>query len=233
MFGRPAEEPITDSHLRQRLEMVKQQIARRGVHDPRVLKAMENVPRHAFVPEAIRHRAYEDGALSIACGQTISQPFVVATMVAALKLRAGARVLEVGAGSGYAAAVLAEVAAEVYAIERFEELAIQARGTLERTGYGGVELRCGDGTLGWPEHAPYDGILVSAGAPDVPPSLEAQLAVGGSLVLPVGPSRLDQALVRVTRREDGTMTRTRLSGVRFVPLVGAEGWASDDDAGGW
>ena len=224
---------MKDAHAR-RLDMVRNQVERRGIRDTGVLRALEQVPREAFVPEGIRHRAYEDSALPIACGQTISQPYVVGRMCEALGLEPHARVLEVGTGSGYAAAVLAELAETVDTVERFEELAAAARERLRQLGVGNVRIHVGDGSVGWPEHAPYDAILVSAGAPDVPPALLRQLAVGGNLVLPLGPSPYDQDLVRVRRVDDDLLRRTRLGGVRFVPLVGAEGW-SDEDAGrpGW
>lgn len=215
--------------LTRRLDMVRNQVERRGIRDTRVLHAMERVPREAFLPAAMRHRAYEDCALPIACGQTISQPYVVGRMCEALRLDEGARVLEVGTGSGYAAAILAEIAETVDTVERHEALADAARERLAGLGYGGVRVHVGDGSVGWPEHAPYDAILVSAGAPDVPPALEGQLALGGNLVLPVGSSPYDQELLRVHRIASEKLTRTRLGAVRFVPLYGAEGW-SDDEA---
>lgn len=211
--------------------MVRRQIERRGVRNPRVLAAMETVPREAFVPPAIRHRAFDDGALAIDFGQTISQPYVVAHMVEALELEPEARVLEIGTGSGYAAAVLAEIAEVVYTIERIEALAESARARLARLGYENVQVKCGDGSLGWTEHVPYDGILVSAGAPAVPPSLRSQLAVGGRLVIPIGASHYDQVLVCVRCTGPDEYAERRLSAVRFVPLVGAEGWEGDDGRG--
>jgi protein-L-isoaspartate(D-aspartate) O-methyltransferase len=208
---------------RQRRQMVDGQIAARGVADARVLDAMNRVPRERFVPERLRAHAYDDAPLPIGDGQTISQPFIVAFMVEALRLHGGERVLEIGTGSGYAAAVLAEIAAEVYTIERLDTLAAAATRTLADAGYRNVHVRCGDGTLGWPEAAPFDAILVSAGGPEVPASLRAQLAPGGRLVIPVGRTRAAQTLVRVTRSADGFDTET-LEHVRFVPLIGAEGW---------
>jgi protein-L-isoaspartate(D-aspartate) O-methyltransferase len=214
--------------------MVRNQVERRGVRDPRVLRALECVPREDFVPPAIRHRAYDDAALPIDCGQTISQPYVVGRMCEALGLEPAAGVLEIGTGSGYAAAVLARLAARVDTVERHAELAEAARERLAALGIENVRVHVGDGSLGWPEHAPYDAILVSAGAPDVPPALLDQLAVGGNLVLPVGPSPTDQELVRVHRQADDTLRRTRLGAVRFVPLVGEEGWSGEDAARpGW
>ena len=218
---------MTDAHDR-RLDMVRNQVERRGVRDPRVLRAMERVPRELFVPEGIRHRAYDDSALPIAGGQTISQPYVVGRMVEALRLEPEHRVLEIGTGSGYAAAVLAELAAHVDTVERLPDLAEAARPLLERLGTANVRVHVGDGTLGWPDGAPYDAILVSAGAPDVPTPLAEQLAVGGRLVLPLGSSPYDQDLVRVHRRDVATWKRTRLGAVRFVPLVGEAGWSAED-----
>lgn len=218
---------MTDAHAR-RLDMVRNQVERRGIRDTRVLRAMEQVPRELFVPEGIRHRAYEDSALPIACGQTISQPYVVGRMCDSLRLPDDAHVLEIGTGSGYAAAVLAQIAATVDTVERHAELAEEAKERLERLGVENVRVHIGDGTLGWPEHAPYDAILVSAGAPDVPATLTDQLAIGGTLVLPVGPSPHDQSLLRVHRRDAETLKQTRLGGVRFVPLVGRQGWSAED-----
>ncbi len=177
-----------DLHKSKRDEMVEQQIAARGVQDRKVLRAMRRVPRHEFVPEAYRDAAYEDGPLPIGEDQTISQPFIVAYMTEAAQLVGGERVLEIGTGSGYGAAVLAEIASHVVTIECIEVLATRARATLERLGYRNVEVRVGDGTLGWADGAPYDAILVTAGGPFVPPSLRAQLAPGGRLVMPVGES---------------------------------------------
>jgi protein-L-isoaspartate(D-aspartate) O-methyltransferase len=203
--------------------MVQVQMERRGVRDARVLEAMRTVPREAFVPDVSRPFAYEDRALPIACEQTISQPYVVALMVEALRPDHDAKVLEVGAGSGYAAAVLAVLVREVFAIERHEPLAEEAAERLARLGYANVTLRAGDGTLGWPDEAPFDGILVSAAAPRAPRPLLEQLAVGGRLVVPIGDGGSSQQIVRLTRRDTGFESE-HLGGVRFVPLVGAEGW---------
>ena len=208
----------------QRLEMVKRQIVGRGVKDPRVLAAMREVPREAFVPEEIRERAYEDGPLPIGDGQTISQPYVVAWMVEALDLGEGDRVLEIGAGSGYAAAVLASLAHQVYTVERLPALADSARQRLAALGYDNVEVRCDDGTLGWEEHAPYDAILVSAGAPEVPANLLDQLAEGGRLVIPVGEDRRVQRLLRYVRKDGSDFEHGELGRVQFVPLIGSGGW---------
>ena len=188
-----------------------------------MLEAFAKVPRELFVPEEVRRHAYADRALPIGSGQTISQPFMVATIVDALELEGGERVLDVGTGSGYQAAVLAELAAEVVTIERVPELAERARQTLAAAGYGNVDVRVGDGTLGVPEKAPYAGIAVAAAAPGIPEALYAQLAPGGRLVLPIG-SRLEQWLEVVIRGEHGP-ERRRSVPCRFVPLLGSEGFA--------
>jgi protein-L-isoaspartate(D-aspartate) O-methyltransferase len=202
-------------------------MAARGIRDGRVLAALASVPRELFVPEQLRRDAYADRALPIGSGQTISQPFMVATMLEALRLDGG-RVLEVGTGSGYQAALLAELADEVVSIERVPELAEEARRTLERAGYGRVDVRVGDGTLGVPERAPFDGIVVAAAAPAVPDSLYDQLAPAGRLVVPVG-TRRDQWLEIVERSPAGPV-RVRTVPCRFVPLLGAAGF--DDPGGG-
>lgn len=204
--------------------MVERDIVARGVTDPLVVSAMRNVPRELFVPEAEASSAYVDAPLPIGAGQTISQPYIVAYMIAAMRLRRGGRVLEIGAGSGYAAAVLAEIADEVFAIERIEVLAEMARDNLARAGYTQVLVRHGDGTQGWPEAAPFDGILVSAGAPTVPQTLMRQLSIGGRLVVPVGRTTSHQRLLRITRTDEETFHEEELAPVRFVPLIGAEGW---------
>ena len=197
-------------------------LARRGIRDTRVLAAMAAVPREEFVPEAQRRQAYADRALSIGHGQTISQPFMVASMLEPLGLDGG-RVLDVGTGSGYQAAVLSELADEVVTIERVPELAERARRTLERAGYANVDVRVGDGTLGVPERAPFDGIVVAAAAPAVPGALYDQLAPGGRIVVPVG-TRHEQWLEIVERSTAGPMRR-RTVPCRFVPLLGSEGFA--------
>ena len=196
-------------------------LARRGIRDERVLAAIAAVPRELFVPEDVRRHAYADRALPIGHDQTISQPYMVAAMLEALELEGG-RALEVGTGSGYQAAVLAELADEVVTIERVPELAERARATLEEAGYGRVEVRVGDGTLGVPERAPYDGIVVAAAAPAVPEALYEQLADGGHLVVPVGTVR-DQWLEVVERGATGP-ERRRTIPCRFVPLLGSEGF---------
>lgn len=218
----PVEPSIDFSTLRR--AMVEHQIAARGVRDQGVLEAMRTVPREAFVPERLAELAYDDTPLPIEEEQTISQPYVVAAMAEALGLGPDDRVLEVGAGSGYAAAVLSRIACEVWAIERHQALADLAQRRMEKLGYQNVHVRKGDGTLGWPEHAPYDAIVVAAGGPEVPPALIDQLASGGRLVIPVGRDPRLQQLVRVRKLEDGRIERDDLGSVRFVPLVGEQGW---------
>jgi protein-L-isoaspartate(D-aspartate) O-methyltransferase len=209
--------------------MVDRQIESRGVRDQAVLSAMRKVPRERFVPESLADLAYDDRPLPIGEGQTISQPYVVATMTEALRLRPNDRVLEIGTGSGYAAAMLSVIAAEVYTIERLEELAASARKRLAELGYSNVHVRYADGSLGWPEHAPYDAIIVTASGPDVPTALLEQLVIGGRLVMPIG--KLDhQRLVRVERTGPERYTREILEPVVFVPLIGAQGWPETGDA---
>jgi len=208
----------------QRRRMVDTQLIARGVHHPAVLRAMATVPRERFVPEADAPDAYEDSALPIGHAQTISQPYVVALMLEAIAAESTDRVLEIGTGSGYATAVLAELVAEVYTVERLGTLAAVARTRLADLGYRNVQVREGDGTLGWPEHAPYDGIVVTAGGPDVPAPLLPQLRVGAHLVVPVGSTPRSQELVRVTRRATDEYARESLGAVTFVPLIGEAGW---------
>lgn len=204
--------------------MVQLQLAGRGITDARVLAAFRNVPREDFVPEELAEFAYQDSPLPLSSGQTISQPYIVALTVAALGLREGERVLEIGTGSGYAAAILGRLANEVYTVERIKSLADTAGERLARLGYDNVHVLCGDGTLGWPEHAPYDAIAVAAGGPEVPKALLEQLAPGGRLVIPVGPDESTQELMRVVRTADGRYDTESLGAVRFVPLIGAQGW---------
>jgi len=208
-----------------RLAMVRYQLAGRNIRDPRVLRAMGEVPREAFVPEDLAEFAYDDGPLPIAAGQTISQPYIVALMLEAARILPGDRVLEIGVGSGYAAAVASRLAARVHAIDRHAELADSACERMARLGYANVEIRTGDGTQGWPEHAPFDAILVAAGGPAVPEPLRAQLAPGGRLVIPIGAPH-EQKLVCVTRDGDA-YPEENLGPVRFVPLIGAYGWKGD------
>lgn len=207
-----------------RAAMVERQIAARGVHDARVLAALRAVPREAFVPLPLRDRACDDRPLGIGEGQTISQPYIVALMAQCLELRGQERVLEVGTGSGYAAAVLATLAAQVYSVERIAALADAARQRLQALGLQQVQIRCGDGSLGWPEHAPFDAISVAASGPVVPDALRQQLAIGGNLVMPVGTDLDHQELLRVTRVGAQQYRTERITGVCFVPLLGAQGW---------
>jgi protein-L-isoaspartate(D-aspartate) O-methyltransferase len=202
--------------------MVEEQLRGRDIADGRVLAAMERVPRELFVPDAFRGRAYDDAALPIGRGQTISQPYMVARICEALAAGPSDRVLDVGAGSGYQAAVLAELAAEVHTIERIPELADRAREALAAAGYERVQVHVGDGTLGLPEHAPFGAIAVAAAAPDIPPSLYEQLEPGGRLVIPVG-GRAGQELQLVVRSPEGPAVLRSVT-CRFVPLVGAEGF---------
>jgi len=214
----------------QRKRMVLEQIYGRGVRDPHVLKAMATVRREAFLPERMRHLAYADTPLPIASGQTISQPYIVAYMIEALALQGGEHVLEIGAGSGYAAAVLAEIAGDVFAIERIGALAEKAASCLMDEGYENVHVLHADGTVGWADFASFDAILVSAGAPDVPEALKDQLAAGGRMVVPAGRDPRAQELVRIIRREGGAFDREDLADVRFVPLIGEEGWEAEEPA---
>jgi protein-L-isoaspartate(D-aspartate) O-methyltransferase len=204
--------------------MVERQLAGRGIRDGRILAAFRDVPREAFVPDERAEDALGDHPLPIGCGQTISQPYIVALMLEAAELRPADRALEVGAGSGYAAALLGRLAREVVAVERHAELARAAAERLARLGIGNVAVHAGDGSLGWPAAAPFDAILVSAGGPRVPEPLKAQLAPGGRLVMPVGPLGA-QRLVRLVRKHGG-FAEEDLGGVSFVPLVGAEAWAA-------
>jgi protein-L-isoaspartate(D-aspartate) O-methyltransferase len=213
---------LPDEYAVQREQMVRNQIEARGVHDERVVAAMRAVPRHLFVPPYQMSAAYRDTPLAIGQGQTISQPYIVALMTEMLGLAGTERVLEIGTGSGYQAAVLAQLAAEVITVERFPSLAQEARERLARLGYNNVRVEVGDGSLGWSQGAPYDAIIVTAASPEMPEPLPDQLADGGRLVLPVGP-RWTQHLVRV-RREGRTFQREISIGVAFVPLIGAHGW---------
>jgi len=204
--------------------MRDRQLVARGIHDPAVLQAMVDVPRERFVPDEHSALAYADTPLPIGHGQTISQPYIVALMIEALEPGPDDRVLEIGGGSGYAAAVLSRVVKQVYTVERLQPLCERAERVLRELDYRNVEVVCADGTIGWPEAAPYDGILVAAGGPDIPRSLKAQLAPGGRLVIPVGAERTQQSLIRVTRTAEDEYEVEHLTEVRFVPLIGSEGW---------
>jgi protein-L-isoaspartate(D-aspartate) O-methyltransferase len=207
--------------------MVESQIARRGIRDRRVLAAMRSVPREAFVDEGFEEFAYEDSPLPIGESQTISQPYIVALMLESAEIGEGDRVLEVGAGSGYAAAVAAQIARQVCAIERHAALVAKARERFRKLGYRNIELKHGDGTRGWPDGGEFDAILVAAGGSAVPPALKAQLKIGGRLVIPIGPSEQAQELVKLTRRSETSFEEEHLGAVRFVPLVGGAGWIED------
>jgi protein-L-isoaspartate(D-aspartate) O-methyltransferase len=202
--------------------MVRRQIGARGVEDERVLEAMLKVPRHLFVPNNLRERAYDDSPLPIGDGQTISQPYMVAWMTELLALKESDRVLEVGTGSGYQAAILCELAKEVFSVEKYSSLASQAEERLRTLGYRNIKVRVGDGTLGWPEEAPFDGIIVTAGSPSVPQPLLEQLADGGRLVIPVGSSGMQ--MLNLIRRKGNEYLTSEEGTCVFVPLVGKHGW---------
>ena len=227
--GKPSKDPRSAlaevspaAHQAARRAMIETQLRRRGIHEAAVLAALGAVPRHEFIPGDFRNRAYEDAPLPIGEGQTISQPYMVAAMTVALHLRGGERVLEIGTGCGYQAAVLASLAKEVFTIEYRSELATSAADRLARLGYANVHVHCGDGTLGLPEFAPFDAILVAAAAPAAPAPLVAQLAEGGRMVVPVG--SIENQELQLVERVNNKFRTTILEGCRFVPLVGAHGW---------
>jgi len=224
-------DPHYQREQRERERMVETQIARRGIRDQRVLAAMRRVPRHRFVPPDQVDSAYQDRPLPIGLGQTISQPYMVALMTECLQLTGDENVLEVGAGSGYQAAILAELARQVTTIERHAPLAERARQVLAELGYTNVTVVVGDGTLGWPPHAPYDAIIITAGAPRVPQALKDQLADGGRLVIPVGSGGY-QSLLRLTR-QGSRFKEEDFGGCVFVPLIGEQGWGEDERRGWW
>lgn len=205
--------------------MVEDQIISRGIKDARVIAAMKKVPRHLFVEEALQSQAYSDHPLPIGEKQTISQPYMVALMTEALQLKGKEKVLEIGGGSGYQTAILAELSEKVFSIERIRSLAIRARQLLYELGYYNVELKIFDGTYGWMEEAPFDAIIVTAGAPDIPQTLLDQLAMDGRLVIPVGDAYV-QDLIRITKTEEG-IKREDLGGCRFVKLIGRYGWETE------
>lgn len=207
----------------ERLRMVESQIAARGIRDPRVLFAMKEVPRHLFVPPPYDKSAYEDSPLPIGNGQTISQPYIVAEMTELLALQPSDSVLEIGTGCGYQAAILAALVSNVTTIERILEVAVLARANLATVGINNVEVMVGDGTLGYPQNAPYNGIIITAATPSVPQPLVEQLADGGRLVAPVG-GRDFQELIRL-RKKGGSIAEEHHGGVRFVPLIGERGWS--------
>ena len=208
-----------------RLKMVEEQIVSRGIKDPRLIAAMKKIPRHLFVEEALQSQAYTDHPLPIGDKQTISQPYMVALMTEALLLTGRERILEIGTGSGYQTAILAELSEKVFSVERIRPLAIRARKLLYELGYFNVEIKIFDGTFGWMEESPFDAILVTAGSPDIPETLIDQLAVGGKLVIPVGDAFV-QDLFRVTKTEGG-VKKEDLGGCRFVKLIGKYGWENE------
>ncbi len=211
-----------ENYTGQRRKMVRTQLQSRGIKDPRVLEAFNTVPRHFFVPEGMRHRAYEDSPLPIGQGQTISQPYTVARMTEALELKGDEIVLEIGAGCGYQAAILSQLAEWVYSVERLRDLAKMARENLDRLGYHNVAVKVGDGTLGWREHAPFNAVIVTAGAPEIPRPLVEQLDEGGRIIIPVGDS-YTQNMVRGVKSK-GKLDTEDLGAFRFVELVGEYGW---------
>ncbi len=220
---------IQAEYEKQRERMVSDQIERRGLHSPRLLNAIRQVPRHIFVPQESRDQAYMDGPLSIGCGQTISQPYIVALMTSLLALEGNENVLEVGTGSGYQAAILAHLAATVHTVERIDTLANRARESLNSLGLTNVHVHLGDGTTGWPENAPYQGILVTAAAPAPPKPLLDQLAPGGKLVIPVGGPGHQQLVV--WQPSGAGFTSEEIIPVAFVPLRGEHGWKDEEWSG--
>lgn len=213
----------SDGYEIARARMVEQLRAHYQIRDERVLEVMNTVPRHLFVPDALRAQAYKDNALPLSVGQTISQPFIVARMTELLELEGKERVLEIGSGSGYQTAVLSHLCRKVFAIERIPSIAAEAKARLMSLGYRNISYRVGDGTLGWEVYAPFDAVLVAAGGPDIPQPLLDQLEIGGRLVIPIGDEQKSQKLVRVTRSEKG-FAREECGSCAFVPLIGEHGW---------
>jgi protein-L-isoaspartate(D-aspartate) O-methyltransferase len=211
----PSGKPTREERMRH--DMVERHIVARGVTDRAVIDAMRKIPRHEFVPDEHRHRAYADAPSPIGHRQTISQPYVVAAMTELLDVEKGDKVLEIGTGSGYQAAVLAEIGVKLYTIEIICDLAERAEKTLDRLGYSGVHVRCGDGYKGWPSEAPFDGVIVTAAPPEIPQALIEQLALGGRMVVPVGEHI--QSLLLIRKKPDGSITKEKVADVRFVPMV--------------
>lgn len=205
-----------------RRKKLTDKLREKGISDEAVLQAIEQIPRHLFVDSALENRAYEDSALPISCGQTISQPYTVAAQTELLEVNKGDKILEIGTGSGYQAAILCQMGADLYSVERHEPLYLNARTLLKELGYR-PHLKCGDGTLGWSAYAPYDGIVVTAGAPVVPEDLIQQLSVGGKLVVPVGDQKL-QTMTKITRVSEDEFKQEQLRQFKFVPLIGEKGW---------
>ena len=216
---------MTDYTISRR-RMVEQQIIDRGITDQRVIDTMLAIPRHLFVEPGLQGHAYSDASLPIGEKQTISQPFMVASMSAALELQGHERVLEVGTGSGYQTAILATLAKRIYSIERISLLASRARKVLDSLRLSNINIKLGDGTMGWKDQAPFDAILVAAGSPEIPEEYLTQLDIGGKLVIPVG-DRDQQVLVRVVRQADGQFKSEQMMGCRFVPLIGEQGWENE------
>ncbi|MEO8433627.1 MAG: protein-L-isoaspartate(D-aspartate) O-methyltransferase [Pyrinomonadaceae bacterium] len=222
----PRPSPTSQDYRIPRERMIERLRNHYGIRDVAVLEAMGSIPRHFFVPEALRGRAYGDHALPISANQTISQPFIVARMTELLEVDKDGRVLEIGAGSGYQTAVLSKVAAQIYSIERIGDLAREAQARIRELGIYNATVKCFDGTVGWNAHAPYDGILVAAGGPTIPQPLVSQLKIGGRLVVPVGDTREAQRLVRVTRTSSGSKEEDH-GACAFVPLIGQHGWSAN------
>lgn len=218
---------MIDHYKIARQRMIDTQLVPRGIRNKRVLEAMKKVPRHLFVDEALFSQAYSDFPLPIGEEQTISQPFIVAFMTEALEIKGNERTLELGTGSGYQTAILAELCQKVYSIERISPLANRARKVLDKLGYGNILIRIGDGTLGWKDESPFDAIIVTAGAPDIPGPLIDQLKVGGRLIIPVGGEHM-QSLIRVRKTETG-IEKDDMGGCRFVKLIGENGWKIERD----
>jgi protein-L-isoaspartate(D-aspartate) O-methyltransferase len=216
---------MNPSFERKREQLIENELRVQGIQSETVLQAMRSVPREEFVSKKMRQFAYRNAPLPIGFGQTISQPLIVATMTEALELAPHERVLEIGAGSGYAAAVLSQIAKEVFTVERHRELADTSRERLKRLGYDNVHVLHADGTRGWPEEAPFHAVIVAAGSPRVPPELLQQLDTGGRLVIPVGEKKDSQILIRVIRRRDDDFEYEEMGAVRFVPLIGETGWS--------
>ena len=212
-----------DGYEMLRAKMVARLREHYKIKDEKVLEVMNRVPRHLFVPTAIKHQAYKDNALPIEGQQTISQPFIVAKMTELLELKPSAKVLEIGAGSGYQTAVLSQIAQRIFAVERVPQLCEEAQNRLTKLGISNVTLKCADGTVGWDVYAPFDGILVAAGSPEIPTPLAHQLKVGGHLVIPIGEDQKSQRLIRVTRTEKEYVTQD-FGACAFVPLIGEHGW---------
>ncbi len=212
-----------DRFMRSRRRMIEKQIIQRGITDKRIIDAISRIPRHLFVEEALQSQAYSDFPLPIGEGQTISQPYIVALMTDAMELKGDESVLEIGTGSGYQAAVLSLLAERVFSVERVSKLASRARKLFDEMGLSNILIKIGDGSLGWPEHSPFDAILVAAASPDIPKALIEQIVIGGRLVIPVG-SAFSQELLKIVKKDDKTFVKTKLGQCRFVKLIGEHAW---------